>query len=175
VFDPDVDPAVSGVEVFLPVGQLAVGGFAVGHDHFGVALVAVVGHERPVVELVFEAGVAVGGAVVAVAGLRFAGGRHRRRLALYGSSKAALALLTKAWAAEFGPSGVRVNAVSASPTRTGGTERFGPGLDRMAAAAPAGRPAAPEEIAAAISYLASNEASFVQGAVLDVDGGRNAT
>ncbi|MFD2415781.1 SDR family NAD(P)-dependent oxidoreductase [Amycolatopsis pigmentata] len=95
--------------------------------------------------------------------------------ALYGSSKAALELLTKAWAAEFGPSGVRVNAVSPGPTRTGGTERFGPGLDRMAAAAPAGRPAAPEEIAAAVTYLAGGGASFVQGAVLDVDGGRNAT
>ena len=39
-------------------------------------------------------------------------------LALYGSSKAALDLLTKAWAGEFGPSGVRVNAVSPGPTRT---------------------------------------------------------
>jgi NAD(P)-dependent dehydrogenase (short-subunit alcohol dehydrogenase family) len=95
--------------------------------------------------------------------------------ALYGSSKAALTLLTKAWAAEFGPAGVRVNAVSPGPTRTEGTQRFGPGLDRMAAAAPAGRPAAPEEIAAAITYLAGAEASFVQGAVFDVDGGRTAT
>jgi NAD(P)-dependent dehydrogenase (short-subunit alcohol dehydrogenase family) len=95
--------------------------------------------------------------------------------AVYGSSKAALALLTKAWAAEFGPDGVRVNAVSPGPTRTEGTRSFGPGLDRMAAAAPAGRPAAPEEIAAAITYLAGSEAGFVQGAILDVDGGRNAT
>ncbi len=44
----------------------------------------------------------------------------------------------------------------------------------MAAAAPAGRPAAPEEIADAITYLAGSDASFVQGAVLDVDGGRHA-
>jgi NAD(P)-dependent dehydrogenase (short-subunit alcohol dehydrogenase family) len=95
--------------------------------------------------------------------------------ALYGSTKAALMSLTQAWAAEFGPRGVRVNAVSPGPTRTEGTERFGPGLDRMATAAPAGRPAAPEEIAAAITYLAGREASFVQGAVLDVDGGRHAT
>jgi NAD(P)-dependent dehydrogenase (short-subunit alcohol dehydrogenase family) len=95
--------------------------------------------------------------------------------ALYGSSKAALLLLTKAWTAEFGPRGVRVNAVSAGPTRTEGTQPFGAGLDRLAAPAPAGRPATPEEIAAAITYLAGNDASFVQGAVLDVDGGRNAT
>jgi NAD(P)-dependent dehydrogenase (short-subunit alcohol dehydrogenase family) len=95
-------------------------------------------------------------------------------MALYGSSKAALALLTQAWAAEFGPSGVRVNAVSPGPTRTEGTARFGDGLDQLAAPAPAGRPAAPEEIAAAITFLAGPEASFVSGAILDVDGGRNA-
>ena len=95
-------------------------------------------------------------------------------MALYGSSKAALTLLTKAWAAEFGPSGVRVNAVSPGPTRTLGTEPMGDQLDQLAALAPAGRPAAPEEIATAISYLAGDEASFVYGAVLDVDGGRHA-
>jgi NAD(P)-dependent dehydrogenase (short-subunit alcohol dehydrogenase family) len=95
-------------------------------------------------------------------------------MALYGSSKAALTLLTKAWAAEFGPNGVRVNAVSPGPTRTEGTQPMGDQLDQLAAQAPAGRPAAPEEIAAAIVYLASEEASFVHGAILDVDGGRNA-
>ena len=49
-------------------------------------------------------------------------------MALYGSSKAALTLLTKAWAAEFGPSGVRVNAVSPGPARrlrTGGITPVG--------------------------------------------------
>jgi NAD(P)-dependent dehydrogenase (short-subunit alcohol dehydrogenase family) len=96
-------------------------------------------------------------------------------MGLYGSSKAALTLLTKAWAAEFGPAGVRVNAVSPGPTRTEGTEPMGSQLDQLASPAPAGRPAAPEEIASAISYLAGDEASFVHGAVLDVDGGRNAT
>ncbi len=95
-------------------------------------------------------------------------------MALYGASKAALTLLTKSWAAEFGPSGVRFNAVSPGPTRTEGTAKFGPGLDALAALAPVGRPAEPAEIAAAITYLASDEASFVQGAILDVDGGRNA-
>jgi NAD(P)-dependent dehydrogenase (short-subunit alcohol dehydrogenase family) len=95
-------------------------------------------------------------------------------MALYGSSKAALTLLTKAWAAEFGPAGVRVNAVSPGPTRTEGTEPMGDQLDQLASLAPAGRPAAPEEIASAIGYLAGDEASFVHGAILDVDGGRNA-
>jgi len=95
-------------------------------------------------------------------------------MALYGSTKAALGLLTKAWAAELGPSGVRVNAVSPGPTRTEGTRRFGAGLDHLASLAPARRPAAPEEIAAAVTYLASQDATFVQGAILNVDGGRRA-
>ncbi len=93
-------------------------------------------------------------------------------MALYGSSKAAVELLTKAWAAEFGPSGVRVNAISPGPTRTEGTAVFGEGLDELAAAGPAGRVAAPEEIAAAIAFLVTEESSFVQGAIVPVDGGR---
>jgi NAD(P)-dependent dehydrogenase (short-subunit alcohol dehydrogenase family) len=93
-------------------------------------------------------------------------------MALYGSSKAAMVLLTKSWAAEYGPSGVRVNAVSPGPTRTEGTAVMGEALDQLASAAPAGRPGLPEEIASAIIYLVSDEASFVHGALLPVDGGR---
>nr|WTB28894.1 SDR family oxidoreductase [Streptomyces sp. NBC_00830] len=95
-------------------------------------------------------------------------------MALYGSSKAALNLLTKSWAAEYGPRGVRVNAVSAGPTRTEGTAGMGEDLDGLASQAPAGRPATADEIASAIAYLASDAASFVHGAVLRVDGGRAA-
>ncbi|MEU6170971.1 SDR family NAD(P)-dependent oxidoreductase [Streptantibioticus parmotrematis] len=95
-------------------------------------------------------------------------------MALYGSSKAALNLLTKAWAAEYGPRGVRVNAVNPGPTRTEGTAPMGEQLDRLAALAPAGRPATAEEIASAVVYLAGDAASFVHGAVLPVDGGRTA-
>jgi NAD(P)-dependent dehydrogenase (short-subunit alcohol dehydrogenase family) len=93
-------------------------------------------------------------------------------MALYGASKAALRLLTKSWAAEFGPAGVRVNAVSPGPTRTEGTAVMGDALDQLAAMAPAGRPGTPEEIASAISYLASDAASFTHGTVIHVDGGR---
>jgi NAD(P)-dependent dehydrogenase (short-subunit alcohol dehydrogenase family) len=93
-------------------------------------------------------------------------------MGLYGSSKAAMVLLTKSWAAEYGPRGVRVNAVSPGPTRTEGTAVMGEALDELAKGGPAGRPAAPEEIAEAIVFLATERASFVHGAVLPVDGGR---
>jgi NAD(P)-dependent dehydrogenase (short-subunit alcohol dehydrogenase family) len=95
-------------------------------------------------------------------------------MSLYGSSKAAMNLLTKAWAAEYGPSGVRVNAVSPGPTRTEGTDAMGEGLEQLAAQAPAGRPATAEEIAEAIVFLATDRASFIHGAKLAVDGGRTA-
>ena len=93
-------------------------------------------------------------------------------MGLYGASKAALVLLTKSWAAEYGPAGVRVNAVSPGSTRTEGTAGMGEALDQLPAGGPAGRPGQPEEIAAAIVYLASDQASFMHGAILPVDGGR---
>jgi NAD(P)-dependent dehydrogenase (short-subunit alcohol dehydrogenase family) len=93
-------------------------------------------------------------------------------MALYGSSKAAVNLLTKSWAAEYGPRGVRVNAVQVGPTRTEGTAGMGDDLGGLAAQAPAGRPASPEEIASVIAFLASDAASFVHGAIVPVDGGR---
>ena len=95
-------------------------------------------------------------------------------MSLYGSSKAAINLLTKVWAAEYGPSGVRVNVVSPGPTRTEGTEAMGEGLERLAAQAPARRSATADEIAEAIVFLATDRASFIHGAKLAVDGGRTA-
>ena len=97
-------------------------------------------------------------------------------MALYGASRAALELLTKAWAAEYGPRGVRVNAVAPGPTRTAMMEGIPAEMVKQSAAlAPAGREAQPEELAAAIAFLASDEASFVHGVTLAVDGGRVAT
>jgi NAD(P)-dependent dehydrogenase (short-subunit alcohol dehydrogenase family) len=95
-------------------------------------------------------------------------------MGLYGSSKAAINLLTKSWAAEYGPHGVRVNAVSPGPTRTEGTEAMGEGVEQLAAQAPAGRPAKADEIAEAIVFLATDRSSFIYGAKLAVDGGRTA-
>src|SRR6201988_4005068 len=95
-------------------------------------------------------------------------------MSLYGSSKAAINLLTKTWTAEYGPSGVRVNTVNPGPTRTEGTDAMGEGLQQLAAQGPAGRPATADEIAEAIVFLATDRASFIYGAKLNVDGGRTA-
>ena len=93
--------------------------------------------------------------------------------ALYSSTKGAMETLTRAWAAEFGPLGVRVNAISPGvveePAPT--PEEAHPGQVMMNGT-PAGRMGRPEEIAHAAVYLAGDESAFVHGIVLDVDGGR---
>jgi NAD(P)-dependent dehydrogenase (short-subunit alcohol dehydrogenase family) len=92
----------------------------------------------------------------------------------YGASKAAVVSLTQTWAAEFGPRGVRVNAVSAGPTRTEGTAGMGDDLNTLGSTTPLGRSASPDEIAEAIVFLASPRSSYINGAVLAADGGRTA-
>jgi NAD(P)-dependent dehydrogenase (short-subunit alcohol dehydrogenase family) len=94
--------------------------------------------------------------------------------ALYSSTKGALETLTRAWAAEYGPHGVRVNAVSPGVVQTPVPGEVHPG-EVMMKGTPAGRPGSPEAIAHAAVYLASDEAAFVHGIVLDVDGGRTTT
>ncbi|HEX3794562.1 MAG TPA: glucose 1-dehydrogenase [Acidimicrobiales bacterium] len=95
--------------------------------------------------------------------------------ALYSSTKGALETLTKAWAAEFGPGGVRVNAISPGVIRTAnadGSEGGEHPAEFMMHGTPAGRSGTAAEVASAAVYLASDEASFVHGSVIDVDGGR---
>jgi NAD(P)-dependent dehydrogenase (short-subunit alcohol dehydrogenase family) len=126
--------------------------------------------------------------------------------ALYSSTKGAMETLTRAWAAEFGPAGVRVNAISPGVIRdvrpAGGAVVDGPAGDgpagdgavvdgavvdgaaddgagdpaeAMMRGTPAGASGAPAAIASAAVYLASDEAAFVHGTVIDVDGGRVGT
>jgi NAD(P)-dependent dehydrogenase (short-subunit alcohol dehydrogenase family) len=76
-------------------------------------------------------------------------------MSLYGASKAAIQLLTKTWAAEFGPAGVRVNAVSPGPTATEGTTSMQGLLNQMAVALPSRRVGTPTDVANAIVFLAS--------------------
>ncbi|MFJ4830545.1 SDR family NAD(P)-dependent oxidoreductase [Streptomyces sp. NPDC088747] len=93
-------------------------------------------------------------------------------MAAYGASKAALEALTRSWAAEYGPAGVRVNAVALGPSRTEVTRSMGDMLDSLAAASPLGRANEPEEVAQVIAFLASERARPVTGTVLPVDAGR---
>jgi NAD(P)-dependent dehydrogenase (short-subunit alcohol dehydrogenase family) len=95
--------------------------------------------------------------------------------ALYSSTKGAIETLTRAWAAEFGPSGVRVNAISPGVIRAPNPDGTDPGrhpAEVMMVGTPAGASGTPDAIAYAAVYLASDEASFVHGSVIDVDGGR---
>ncbi len=90
---------------------------------------------------------------------------------IYGASKAALDLLTKHWADEFGETGVRVNSVAPGPVRTEGTAELGDFIDGVARTTAMKRLGEPEEIAQAVAFLASSAASYVNGAVLQVGGG----
>jgi NAD(P)-dependent dehydrogenase (short-subunit alcohol dehydrogenase family) len=93
---------------------------------------------------------------------------------LYASSKGALETLTRAWAADFGPHGVRVNAISPGVVNEGAPGEVHPG-EIMMKGTPANGMGSPDAIAHAAVYLAGDEADFVHGVVLDVDGGRTTT
>jgi NAD(P)-dependent dehydrogenase (short-subunit alcohol dehydrogenase family) len=90
----------------------------------------------------------------------------------YASTKGAMETLTRALAAEFGPQGIRVNAISPGVTFDNASpvvEIAGP----MMATTPLGRLVAPEAIPRAAVFLASEDAADIHGTVLDVDGGRS--
>ena len=94
--------------------------------------------------------------------------------AAYVASKHGVVGLTKEMAMELGPLGIRVNAIAPGSVRTPLTERYfgDPALvERLNASHPLGRVAAPEEISAAILFAASDDAGFMTGAVVPVDGG----
>jgi NAD(P)-dependent dehydrogenase (short-subunit alcohol dehydrogenase family) len=92
--------------------------------------------------------------------------------AAYGATKAALTALSRAWAAEFSPAGVRVNTVAPGPVYTGGTSRDR--IEQLGNTTLIGRAAEAEEIADVIAFVASDKASYLTGAVIPVDGGRTA-
>jgi NAD(P)-dependent dehydrogenase (short-subunit alcohol dehydrogenase family) len=90
---------------------------------------------------------------------------------VYASSKGAVETLTRAWSAELAPQNIRVNAISPGVIRA--DEPAAPdALEAIMSGTPAGGTGRPEAIAAAAVYLASDDAAFVHGTVIDVDGGR---
>ncbi len=91
------------------------------------------------------------------------------------AAKAALESFTRSWAAAFGANGIRVNTIAPGPTRTdSAVSALGDGAEQRGSATPLGRTADPREIAEAIVFLASPQASYLTGATVAVDGGYTA-
>ena len=92
--------------------------------------------------------------------------------AAYSATKGALHSMTRSWAAEFSPAGVRVNAVAVGPVYTPIQPREA--AEAVGAGTIMARVAEPDEIAGVIAFLASSKASYITGAVVAADGGRTA-
>ena len=92
----------------------------------------------------------------------------------YSASKAAVAAYTKAWARDLGPRGITVNAVQPGPIDTDMNPDDGDFAAVAKGMTALGRYGKPEEIAAAVAFLAGPDASYITGTTLDVDGGSNA-
>lgn len=107
-----------------------------------------------------------------------AGVRPRPGLTWYNGSKGAAITLTKSMAAELAPDNIRVNGINPVMGETGLIGKFLPGEDtpearaRVIAGIPLGRLSRPDDIANACLFLASDDASFITGVCLEVDGGR---
>jgi len=104
--------------------------------------------------------------VTSIAGSRV----HPFAGAAYATSKAALAALTREMAADFGPRGIRVNAIAPGEIDTA---ILSPGTEKLVAELPLRRLGRPEEVARAIYYLCTDESSYVTGAELHINGGQH--
>jgi NAD(P)-dependent dehydrogenase (short-subunit alcohol dehydrogenase family) len=163
----DVDILINnaGVAVFGPTGEFDVGVFDkmfasnVRAPFFLVAALAprmaARGH----------------GSIVSLSSM--AGGVGLVGGAAYGATKASLEAMTRAWAAEYSASGVRVNAIAPGPVYT--PSPSGPEfITALGETTPMHRASQPEEIAEVIAFLASPRASYITGATVAADGGRRA-
>lgn len=90
---------------------------------------------------------------------------------LYGPSKAAVSAFARSWARDFGPRNIRVNAIQPGPVDTDMNPADGEASDMFLPHIALGRYGRADEIAALAAFLASNEASYITGAAIDVDGG----
>ena len=109
------------------------------------------------------------GAVVNVTSI--AGSRvHPFAGAAYATSRAGLARLTREMAADFGPHGVRVNAIAPGEIDT---SILSPGTEKLVAEIPLRRLGKPEEVARTIYYLCTSESAYVTGAEIEINGGQH--
>lgn len=116
-----------------------------------------------------------GGSIINIASI--SGLRPQAGGLLYSFTKAGLIMMTRTWAREFGPHGIRVNAIAPGLIQTDFSELFWKDESRkreIEAHQPIPRIGQPHEIGHAAVYLASNEASFITGQVLVIDGGATA-
>ena len=104
--------------------------------------------------------------VTSIAGSRV----HPFAGAAYATSKAALAALTREMASDFGPRGVRVNAISPGEIDTA---ILSPGTDKIVSQLPMRRLGKPEEVAKAIYFLCTEQSSYVHGAEIHINGGQH--
>ncbi|SHJ78275.1 NAD(P)-dependent dehydrogenase, short-chain alcohol dehydrogenase family [Shimia gijangensis] len=104
--------------------------------------------------------------VTSIAGSRV----HPFAGAAYATSKAALAALTREMAHDFGPLGVRVNAIAPGEVETA---ILSPGTEKIVEDLPMRRLGQPEEVAAAIYFLCSDESSYISGAEIEVNGAQH--
>jgi NAD(P)-dependent dehydrogenase (short-subunit alcohol dehydrogenase family) len=111
-----------------------------------------------------------GGSIVCLSSI--SGEAGQKRQAIYGPAKFVASGITKHLAVELAAQGIRVNAVAPGTIATDAVKKLSDAyIAGVTAAHPIGRIGKPEEVAAAILFLASDEASFITGAVLPVDGG----
>jgi NAD(P)-dependent dehydrogenase (short-subunit alcohol dehydrogenase family) len=162
----DIDILINnaGIAIFAPTAELEVSAFDTmfaSNVRAPFFLVAA-----------FAPGMAARGQGSIVSLSSMAGGVGLVGGAAYDATKASLEAMTRAWAAEYSASGVRVNAIAPGPVYT--PSRSGAEFTALGETTPMHRASQPEEIAEVVAFLASPRASYVTGATVAADGGRRA-